>query len=78
MNMYTIPAFRRNGVCKTILDLLVEEGMKKGITTFELHATNEGALVYKINGFEIYDEPTYRKFISKAIDNSLNLESSLT
>ena len=65
MNMYTVPAFRRNGICKRILDLLVEEGTKCGVTAFELHATNEGELVYKQNGFVVHNEPTLRKFISK-------------
>lgn len=65
MNMYTVPAFRRNGICKKILDKLVEEGIKYGVAAFELHATNEGELVYKQNGFVIHNEPTYRKFISK-------------
>jgi predicted acetyltransferase len=65
MNMYTIPTFRRKGICKRILDLLVEEGMKCGITAFELHATNEGEFVYRQNGFEIHNEPTYRKFTTK-------------
>jgi predicted acetyltransferase len=63
MNMYTVPEFRRKGVCKNILNLLVEEGRKQGITAFDLHATKEGELVYKQNGFEIYNEPTYRKFL---------------
>jgi GNAT superfamily N-acetyltransferase len=63
MNMYTVPSYRRKGICKRILDLLVEEGMKKGITSFELHATTEGEFVYKQNGFKIHNEPTYRKFI---------------
>jgi RimJ/RimL family protein N-acetyltransferase len=26
MNMYTVPEYRRNGICKSILNLLVEEG----------------------------------------------------
>lgn len=65
MNMYTIPTFRRKGICKGILDLLVKEGEKCGITAFELHATNEGEFVYKQNGFEIHKEPTYRKFTTK-------------
>ena len=64
MNMYTVPEFRRRGVCKGILNALVEEAGKEGITAFELHATKEGELVYKQNGFELYNEPTYRKFIS--------------
>lgn len=64
MNMYTVPEFRRKGICKSILNLLVEEGRQQGITAFDLHATKEGELVYKQNGFEIYNEPTYRKFLT--------------
>ena len=63
MNMYTIPVFRRNGICKDILNKLITEAVKLGITAFELHATKEGELVYKQNGFEIHNEPTYRKFL---------------
>lgn len=63
MNMYTIPSFRRKGVCKNILNLLVEEGKKYGITAFELHATKEGEKVYSQEGFELYHEPTFRKLM---------------
>lgn len=63
MSMYTYPAFRRQGICKNILNLLIEEGKKYGITAFELHATPSGEIVYKANGFEIHKEPTYRKYI---------------
>lgn len=63
MNMYTIPSFRRKGICKNILNLLVEEGKKSGITAFELHATKEGEKVYSQEGFELYHEPTFRKLI---------------
>ena len=63
MSMYTYPAFRRKGICKNILNLLIEEGAKIGITAFELHATQEGELVYKSNGFELHKEPTYRKYL---------------
>lgn len=63
MNMYTIPAYRRKGVCKGILNELVEKGKKMGIGAFELHATKEGELVYKQNGFVIHSEPTYRKLL---------------
>lgn len=63
MNMYTIPSFRRNGICKNILNLLVEEGKKYGYSAFELHATKEGEKVYVKEGFELYHEPTFRKLI---------------
>src|SRR4030095_1634240 len=63
MNMYTLPAFRRKGISKTILAALTEEGRKQGITAFELHSTSQGEQVYRQGGFEIHPEPTYRKFI---------------
>lgn len=63
MNMYTVPEFRRKGVCKSILNLLVEEGKKYGVTAFELHATKEGEKVYTQEGFIYHNEPTLRKWI---------------
>jgi predicted acetyltransferase len=63
MNMYTVPNHRRKGICKGILNHLVEEGKKIGITAFELHATTEGEMVYKQTGFSIHNEPTYRLFV---------------
>lgn len=65
MNMYTVHFYRRNGICKTILNLLVEEGKKIGITAFELHATKEGEMVYVKQGFIPHNEPTLRKFIQQ-------------
>ncbi|MES2678417.1 MAG: GNAT family N-acetyltransferase [Bacteroidota bacterium] len=63
MNMYTIPSFRRKGICAKILNLLIEDANRHGIKAFELHATKEGEFVYKQNGFEMHHEPTYRKYI---------------
>jgi predicted acetyltransferase len=63
MNMYTIPKFRRKGVCKGILNELVSESRKKGITALELHATRAGEVVYRQNGFQVHDEPTLRMYI---------------
>lgn len=65
MNMYTLPAFRRKGICKGILNALVEDASKLGITAFDLHATPEGEMVYKQEGFIKHVEPTYRKFITQ-------------
>ncbi|MES2479374.1 MAG: GNAT family N-acetyltransferase [Bacteroidota bacterium] len=64
MNMYTLPAYRRNGICAIILNLLVEEGKKYGIGAFELHATKEGEFVYLQNGFSHHHEPNLRKYIT--------------
>ena len=65
MNMYTVPEFRRKGICKQILHLLTNEGTRIGIGAFELHATQVGEMVYKNNGFTMHNEPTYRKYILK-------------
>ncbi len=63
MNMYTVPAFRRKGISTGILNLLVEEGKKYGVTAFELHATEDGENVYVKEGFEHHNEPTLRKIV---------------
>ena len=63
MNMYSIPSFRRKGICSKLIKLLIEDAKNSGITAFELHATKEGEFVYRKVGFEIHDEPTYRKYI---------------
>jgi predicted acetyltransferase len=64
MNMYTIPTFRRKGICAQILNELINDAKQKGITLFELHATKAGEQVYVQNGFQKHSEPTYRKYIS--------------
>ena len=63
MIMYTIPAYRRKGICKGILNKLLKESSKLGITAYELHATKAGHFVYTQNGFKIHDEPTLRRYI---------------
>ncbi len=62
MNRYTIPAYRRQGICKALLEKLMKTGREMGITLFELHATKEGEPVYQKSGFQIHSEPTYRKY----------------
>jgi ribosomal protein S18 acetylase RimI-like enzyme len=66
-SMYTVPEYRRKGICKTLVDKLLESAQEIGITAFELHATEEGEFVYKKSGFIIHNEPTYRKFIHHAV-----------
>jgi predicted acetyltransferase len=62
MNMYTVPEFRRKGVCRGVLQRLVDECHKKGVTALELHATPEGEMVYRKFGFVPHHEPTLRRF----------------
>lgn len=63
MNMYTVKRFRKRGICTDILEILIEEGKKYGITAFELHATPSGEPVYQKSGFIMHQEPTYRKYM---------------
>lgn len=65
MNMYTLPEFRRKGICTGILNALTGEARKMGIPAFELHATHDGEFVYRQNGFTIHKEPAYRKYITE-------------
>ncbi len=61
LNMYTVPAFRRNGISTKVLNKLLDIARQNGITSFELHATSDGEPVYQKCGFQRHNEPTYRK-----------------
>ncbi|MES2691456.1 MAG: GNAT family N-acetyltransferase [Bacteroidota bacterium] len=61
MNVYTAPEHRKKGLSLAILDKLIASGRERGITAFELHATKDGEPVYIKNGFQLHNEPTYRK-----------------
>lgn len=63
LNMYTVPQYRKRGICSTILTKLTDDAIALGFTAFELHATKEGEPVYIKHGFRIHTEPTYRKMI---------------
>lgn len=51
MNMYTAPAYRRKGIAYHMLDLLVCEAKKEGITAILLEATKQGRPLYEKYGF---------------------------
>jgi ribosomal protein S18 acetylase RimI-like enzyme len=63
MSMYTVPAYRKLGICTNILERLVATAAGMGITAVELHATPAGEPVYLRHGFIKHSEPTYRKFL---------------
>ncbi len=65
MNIYTVPEYRRQGICTGILHRLLQEGEKLGITAFELQATPSGEPAYRKCGFEIQHEPILRKYVSQ-------------
>lgn len=51
MNMYTDPDYRRRGIARHTLELLVEETKKKGISHISLEATDMGRPLYERFGF---------------------------
>ena len=63
MNVYTLPKYRRIGLSRNILERLIETAKDRGVTAFELHATKVGEPVYVKAGFELFTEPTYRKYL---------------
>lgn len=63
MNMYTRPEYRKQGVAKHILQLLMNEAKTLSCEALELHATQEGEPVYQKAGFYLHPEPTYRKIL---------------
>lgn len=55
LNMYTLKDFRKNGICKVLLEKLIDEARQLKLEKIELHATREGESVYRDLGFT---EPT--------------------
>lgn len=51
MNMYTAPAYRRQGIAIHILDLLVKDIRKQGVSQISLEATEMGRPLYEKYGF---------------------------
>ncbi len=47
LNMYTIPAYRGNGVGAAIFERLIETGRNMQLCTIDLHATEEGKRLYE-------------------------------
>ena len=52
MNMYTRPEYRKQGIAGRVLELLIEEAHKRGITHITLDASDMGRPVYEKHGFE--------------------------
>lgn len=51
MNMYTHPDYRRRGIARHTLDLLVKEVQARGISAISLEATAAGRPLYEAYGF---------------------------
>ena len=51
MNIYTHPDYRRRGIARHMVDLLVGEARQRGITAISLEATDMGRPLYEAYGF---------------------------
>ena len=51
MNMYTHPDYRRKGIARKTLDLLVQEARRRRISVISLEATEMGRPLYEAYGF---------------------------
>ena len=51
LNIYTEPEFRRRGIARSLLQLMVQWGREQGYPFISLHASAEGRPVYESLGF---------------------------
>ena len=64
LNMYTIPEARRKGISSLILESLLNEAKKTGITKVALHTSKDGEKLYRKYHFS---EPVY-PYLERIID----------
>lgn len=65
LNMYTIPAARRKGISALILEHLIEEAKRRGISKISLHTTKDGEKLYRKFGFEEPHYPVLELIVTK-------------
>ncbi len=51
MNMYTLPAYRRQGIASALFETIIKEARRLGYTKLSLHATEMGRSLYSRYGF---------------------------
>ncbi len=52
LNVYTLPEYRKRGIAKKLLSMLLAEAENRGLDFVELKATESGYNLYKSLGFE--------------------------
>ena len=65
LNMYTIPSARRKGISAQILEQLIAEAKRRGISKISLHTTKDGEKLYRKFGFEEPHYPVLELIVSK-------------
>jgi len=62
LNMFTVKDYRNNGICKLLLNKLIEESKQLDLDKIELHATKDGEHIYRQYGFtEPHDKSLEKK-----------------
>ena len=56
MNVYTAPNYRGQGIARCMVEMLIEEARRRGITEISLDATASGRPLYKKAGFQDSEE----------------------
>ena len=51
LNMFTLPAYRKNGVCSTLFQRLIDDAKELNLDRLDLHATQAGEPIYRPFGF---------------------------
>ncbi len=52
MGMYTLPQYRKQGICSALMEKLEETAREMQLDNLELHATDEGEPIYRKYGFK--------------------------
>ncbi len=64
MNVYTKDEYRRRGIARKLVTMLIDEARKRGVTEIGLNATDSGRPLYEALGFGASDE-----YMTKEIKN---------
>lgn len=56
MNVYTAPNYRRQGLARRMVEGLMDDAKKRGVTEISLDATVAGRPLYEALGFQTNDE----------------------
>lgn len=56
MNVYTNASYRRQGIARELVQILIDEAKRKGVTEISLDATDLGRPLYEALGFCASDE----------------------
>ena len=56
MNVYTKPDYRRKGISKKMVEMIIDEAKENGVTEISLDATEMGRTLYETLGFTASNE----------------------